>query len=266
MKIARFRSSRRVVYGVVLDEEIAEIRGSIYGNFRITDTRYSLEDVKLLPPTDAGELWGPGLNFVDHLEFAGSVFGTEALPRPQQPQPWRKGRNALTGVNDPIIIPKDAAGEVHYEGEAVAVIGKTCRRIPPGRASQFILGYTCGNDVSERSWQKDDWTFWRAKGADTFAPVGPWIETEVDSQGLDLLVRINGEEVQRCNTKEMLFTFPEIVSCISQQVTLRPGDLVFSGATGVTRSITPGDTVEVDIPGIGVLSNPVIEEFAAAGS
>ncbi len=266
MKIARFRTGRRIAYGVVFDDEIAEIRGSIYAKFRITDTRYPLSEVKLLPPTEATELWGPGLNFLDHLEYAGTVLGQGTPAVPDRPQPWRKGRNAMTGVNDPIIVPKDAVGEVHYEGEAVAIIGKNCRRIPPERASQFILGYTCGNDVSERSWQKDDWTFWRAKGADTFAPVGPWIDTEVDPQELNLLVRINGKEVQRCNTRDMLFTFSEIVSYISQHVTLRPGDLVFSGATGVTKAIKPGDTVEVDIPGIGVLSNPVIAEFDAAGS
>ncbi len=263
MKIARFRAGRRVAYGVVLDCEIAEVRGSIYASFRITDTHHPLSEVKLLPPTDPAELWGPGLNFADHLEYAGSVFGQAAMPMPEKPQPWRKGRNALTGINDPIIIPRDAAGEVHYEGEAVAVIGKQCRRVSPEQAENYILGYTCGNDISERAWQKDDWTFWRAKGADTFAPVGPWIETEVDSQRLDLLVRLNGEEVQRCNTRDMLFSFPEIVSCISQQVTLRPGDLVFSGATGVTRPLQPGDTVEVEIPGIGVLTNPVIAEFVA---
>ena len=266
MKIARFRTGRRIAYGVVFDDEIAEIRGSIYAKFRITDTRYPLSEVKLLPPTEATELWGPGLNFLDHLEYAGTVLGQGTPAVPDRPQPWRKGRNAMTGVNDPIIVPKDAVGEVHYEGEAVAIIGKNCRRIPPERASQFILGYTCGNDVSERSWQKDDWTFWRAKGADTFAPVGPWIDTEVDPQELNLLVRINGKEVQRCNTRDMLFTFSEIVSYISQHVTLRPGDLVFSGATGVTKAIKPGDTVEVDIPGIGVLSNPVIAEFDAANS
>ena len=173
MKIARFRAGSRTANGVVIDDEIAEIRGSIYTSFRITDNRHRLSDVRLLPPTDPAELWGPGLNFVDHLEYAGSVFGQGAMPVPERPQPWRKGRNALTGVNDPIIIPRDTAGEVHYEGEAVAVIGKVCRRVPPERAGQYILGYTCGNDVSERGWQKDDWTFWRAKGADTFRPRGP---------------------------------------------------------------------------------------------
>jgi 2-keto-4-pentenoate hydratase/2-oxohepta-3-ene-1,7-dioic acid hydratase in catechol pathway len=150
---------------------------------------------------------------------------------------------------------------VHYEGEVVAVIGKDCRRISPAQAPRFILGYTCGNDVSERTWQGEDWSFWRAKGSDTFAPVGPWIETEIDARNLDLVVRVNGDQVQHCNTRDMLFTFPEIVSYISQHVTLRPGDLVFSGTSGTTTAIKPGDVVEVEIPGIGVLSNPVEAEF-----
>ena len=261
MKIARFRASRRVAYGVVEGEEIIEIRGSIYTRFRMTDTRHPLAEVKLLPPTEPTEIWGPGLNFADHLQFAGSVMGNQHSKLPEHPEPWLKTRGSLTGHEDPIIIPKDAGTEVHYEGEAVAVIGKMCRRVTPAQAPRFILGYTCGNDVSERNWQNRDWTFWRAKGADTFAPVGPWLETGIDPQQLEVIVRVNSEEVQRANTKDMLFTFSEIVSYISQQVTLHPGDLVFSGTNGVTGSIKPGDTVEIDIPGIGVLSNPVTEEF-----
>ena len=140
------------------------------------------------------------------------------------------------------------------------MIGKTCRRVTPQEASKYILGYTCGNDVSERSWQKDDWTFWRAKGSDTFAPVGPWIETDVEPQKLEMIVRVNGEEMQRGRTEEMLFTFAEIVSYISKQVTLRPGDLVFSGSTGTTIALNDGDMVEVEIPAIGVLTNPVKAE------
>ena len=261
MKICRFRTGKRLAYGVVKEDEVIEIRGSIYTKFRMTDAKYPLSGVRIMPPTEAMELWCPGLNFVDHLEYAGTVLGQGTPPIPDHPNPWRKGRNALTGNNDPIIIPKDCEGEVHYEGEAVAIIGKDCRRVSPAQAPRFILGYTCGNDVSERAWQGKDWTFWRAKGSDTFAPVGPWIETDIDAQNLDLIVRINGEQVQHCNTSDMLFTFSEIVSYISQHVTLRPGDLVFSGANGETTAITPGDVVEVEIPGIGVLINPVEAEF-----
>lgn len=266
MKIARFRADRRVAYGVVNGRDLTEIRGSIYSRFRMTDTRHNLVDVKLLPPTEPMEIWGPGLNFADHLAFAASVLGQENPQAPQHPEPWLKARSSLAGPGDTIIIPKDSGGEVHYEGEAVAVIGKSCRRVSPSEARRFILGYTCGNDVSERTWQKQDWTFWRAKGADTFAPVGPWIETDIDPQGLELIVRLNGEEVQRAHTRHMLFTFPEIVSYISQQVTLHPGDLVFSGSAGVTRAMRPGDTVEVEIPGIGVLRNAVAAEFDASAT
>jgi 2-keto-4-pentenoate hydratase/2-oxohepta-3-ene-1,7-dioic acid hydratase in catechol pathway len=266
MRLARFRADRRVAYGVVNEEEVIEIRGSIYTRFRMTDTRHKLNEVKLLPPTEPTEIWGPGLNFADHLEFAASVSGNRkgAPHLPEHPEPWVKARGSLTGHDDPIIIPRDSAGQVHHEGEAVAVIGKMCRRVTPAEARRFILGYTCGNDVSDRTWQKKDVTFWRAKGADTFAPVGPWIETDIDPQQLELIVRLNSEEVQRAYTKDMLFTFSEIVSYISQQVTLHPGDLVYSGTNGVTTAMKPGDTVEVEIPGIGILSNLVAAEFDAS--
>ena len=266
MKIARFRSGRRVAFGVVMDDDVVEIRGSIYNRFRMTDTRHPISGVTFLAPTEPSEIWCPGLNFADHVEFAATVLSGEAPSVPDHPNPWHKGRNALTGPGEPIIIPKDSSGDVHYEGEAVAVIGKHCRRVTPSQAPRYILGYTCGNDVSDRTWQGEDWTFWRAKGSDTFAPVGPWIETDIDPQKLEMIVRLNGKEVQRCNSKDMLFTFPEIISYISQQVTLQPGDLVFSGAAGVTLPIKPGDIVEVDIPGIGVLSNPVAAEFASSAS
>ncbi len=260
MKIARFRHDNRTAYGVVQGEEVVEIRGSIYSRFRMTNTKHRLVDVRLLPPTDPREMWCPGLNFANHLEYAASVLGEKDAKIPEHPEPWIKARGSLTGTHESIILPYDASGEIHYEGEAVAVIGKTCRRVTPQEASKYILGYTCGNDVSERSWQKDDWTFWRAKGSDTFAPVGPWIETDVEPQKLEMIVRVNGEEMQRGRTEEMLFTFAEIVSYISKQVTLRPGDLVFSGSTGTTIALNDGDMVEVEIPAIGVLTNPVKAE------
>ena len=260
MKIARFRRQRRVAYGVVEGDEVAEVRGSIFTRFRITDTRHRLAEVELLPPTDPVQIWCPGLNFAEHLEFARSVLGEEKTPEATHPEPWQKGRNALNGHEGRIVIPKDSSGGVHYEGEAVAVIGKQCRRVTPAQALRYVVGYTCGNDVSERAWQRDDWTFWRAKGSDSFAPVGPWIETDVDPGNLEMVVRLNGEEVQRANTRDMLHDFPTIISYISQQVTLSPGDLVFSGATGSTTAMVPNDVVEVDIEGIGVLRNSVHAE------
>ena len=261
MKIARFREGRRVAYGVIEGDEVCEIRGSIFSRFRVTDNRFKLDDVRLLAPTDPMQMWCPGLNFADHLEFAASVLGPEASQAPQEPQPWHKGRNSLIGPEDTVVIPRDSQGEVHYEGELVAVIGRTCRRATPQNAMKHVLGYTCGNDISERTWQASDNTFWRAKGTDTFAPVGPWIETEVDPGHLDMMVRLNGKEVQRANTKDMIHNFAEIICCISQAVTLHPGDLIFSGTTGTTTVMKNEDVVEVDIPGVGVLRNPVTVEL-----
>ena len=260
MKIARFQHNGHTAHGVVEGDEVVEISGDIFADFSAGGPRRKLDDVRLLAPTDPAEIWGPGLNFANHLEFAAGVLGDDNPHVPEHPEPWIKARNSLAATGDNIILPHDTGGEVHYEGEAVAIIGKPCRRVTPQEAGGYILGYTCGNDVSERAWQKDDWTFWRAKGADTFAPVGPWIETDINPQALEMIVRLNGEEVQHGRTEEMLFTFAEIVSYISQQITLQPGDLIFSGSTGVTTALKDGDLVEVEIPGIGVLSNPVVRE------
>jgi 2-keto-4-pentenoate hydratase/2-oxohepta-3-ene-1,7-dioic acid hydratase in catechol pathway len=260
MKIVRFRNDKRVAYGVVDGDEITEIRGSIFTRFRLTDNKLKLAQVKLLPPTEPVQMFCPGLNFADHLKFAGEVLGKDKMPGVEHPEPWHKGRNALIGHEDTIVIPKDSTGDVHYEGEVVAVIGKVCRRVSPKEALRYILGYTCGNDVTERAWQKTDKTFWRAKGSDTFAPVGPWIETRIDPDDMDMVVRLNGEEVHRANTCHMVHNFSEVISYISQHVTLYPGDMVFSGSAGSTGAMKPEDVVEVDVRGVGVLRNFVRAE------
>jgi len=258
MKIARFQIDRTVAHGVVQGSKIVEIRGSVYRRFRTTDFSHNLKDVQLLAPTEPTQIWQPGMNFAAHLAHAAAITGIHELPK--TPQPWVKGRNSLNNPGGAIVIPKDSSGDVHYEGEAVAVIGRGCRRVSEKDAPDYILGYTCGNDVSERTWQKSDNFMWRAKGSDTFCPVGPWIETELDPNNLEMVVRLNGKEVQRARTTDMLFSFPKLVSYISQQATLYPGDLVFSGTTGTTSRMKPGDVVEVDVDGIGVLRNPVVAE------
>ena len=159
MKIARFRVNGQVRYGIVDGEELSEIRGSIYKTFRVNGTKHDLKDAVILPPTNPSEIWCPGLNFANHLEYAAEVLGEENPIVPEHPEPWIKARSSLTGTGGPIILPLDCSGEVHYEGEAVAVIGKLCRRVTVQDAHQFVLGYTCGNDVSDRVWQRDDWTF-----------------------------------------------------------------------------------------------------------
>jgi 2-keto-4-pentenoate hydratase/2-oxohepta-3-ene-1,7-dioic acid hydratase in catechol pathway len=252
MRIGRFKKGRLTAYGVVEGDELLEIRGSIYTKFRITDNRFNLADVKLLSPTNPQQIWCPGPNFANDDGYENPQFQPSDCP-----QPWQKGRNSLIGPNDFIVLPKDSTGEVHAEGEAVAVISKLCRRISKEKALRYVLGFTCGNDVSERQWQWDDRHLWRAKGSDTFAPVGPWIETEASPLNLDVSVKINGENVQSSCTSEMVHDFASIISYISQQVTLQPGDLVFSGSRGDNAPIKPADVVEVSIGGIGTLKNTV---------
>ena len=136
MKIARFRSNGRTAFGVVQGDEVVEIRGSIFTRFRLTDTKHSLQDVKLLPPTEPSEIWCPGLNFANHLEFAAGVLGDENPTVPEHPEPWIKARGSLTGTGEPIVLPSDST-DVHYEGEAVAVIGKLCHRSSESRNSML---------------------------------------------------------------------------------------------------------------------------------
>jgi 2-keto-4-pentenoate hydratase/2-oxohepta-3-ene-1,7-dioic acid hydratase in catechol pathway len=167
---------------------------------------------------------------------------------------------ALQDPDEPIVIPNGAT-DVHYEGELVVVIGKPVKNATPEEARAAIFGVTCGDDVSERNWQhgeKKDLQWWRAKGSDTFAPLGPAIATGTDYANLPLQTRLNGEVVQRQYTSDLIFDCPSIVSWVSGWVTLMPGDIIYTGTPGATRKLSPGDVVEVEIEGIGVLRNPVV--------
>ena len=259
MRLARFRHQGRTRYGVVDNDEIVEVRGSIFGRYTVTDTRRLIGEVRLLAPVAPSQMFGPGLNFADHLAHASGVTGQTEMA--DTPRPWHKGVNGVIGPGDPIVIPYDSETGVEHEGECLAVIGRRTKRVTAEGGWGCILGYTCGNDVSERTWQKSDRSFWRAKAADTFAPIGPWIETDFDPRsGGDMIVRLNGREVQRAGTRDMYFDFGTLVSYISQWVTLLPGDIIWSGTTGDPENMKPGDLVEVEVEGIGVLENPVAAE------
>lgn len=259
MRLARFRHRGRTKVGKIEKGTINEIRGGLFGNHALNGTSYRLDEVKLLSPVVPNQMFGPGLNFIDHLAHASGITGQNTMA--DDPRPWHKGTNGIIGPEEPIIIPYDSYGGVQHEGECLAVIGHPTKRVSPDQGWSHILGYTCGNDVSERGWQKADRSFWRAKGADTFSPIGPWIDTDFDPrQGSDMIVRLNGRETQRANTKDMYFDFGTLISHISQWVTLRPGDIIWSGTTGDPEDMRPGDVVEVEISGIGILKNPIIAE------
>jgi 2-keto-4-pentenoate hydratase/2-oxohepta-3-ene-1,7-dioic acid hydratase in catechol pathway len=187
----------------------------------------------------------------------GSHLGDRA--RPQRPEIFYKPVSALQDPGGPIRFPEGATN-VHYEGELVLVIGSRVKNASPEEARAAIFGVTCGNDVSEREWQNGagkDLQWWRAKGADTFAPLGPAVVTGLDYGNLLLRTRLNGEVVQEQSTADLMFDCPYIVSWISRAVTLEPGDVIYTGTPGTTRAMKPGDVVEVEVEGVGVLRNPV---------
>jgi len=247
MNFVRFSSDESVSYGLLSGEEIQPIDGSPFGDWSETGVPISLGSVRLLKPVEPSKGLALASNFRDHLD------GT---PEPVRPEPFWKSENAFIGPGDVILLPPDIS-LVDAEGEAVAVIGSWCSRVSEQEALNYVLGYTCGNDVSGRPWQSDDNQWWRAKSADTFGPIGPSIVTDLSSSDLSVITRINGKEVQRCTLRDMIFDFAVTISFISQVVTLRPGDVVFSGTSGTPAQLNDGDVCEVEVPGIGVLRNPV---------
>jgi 2-keto-4-pentenoate hydratase/2-oxohepta-3-ene-1,7-dioic acid hydratase in catechol pathway len=260
MKLARFCVNEWESYGLAEGDRVRAIQGSIFGEYRVTQASYPLEQVKLLPPTQPTSFWAVGLNYTAHIAHQEQALDAERIRREAAVfRPWHKGVSCIIGHDDTIVLPAEA-DYIHYEGELVIVIGKPARRVTVEEAPHFILGYTCANDVSsEGSWSQD-LSNWRRKGCDTFGPVGPWIETEVDPHCLEIITRLNGKEHDRGRTSGMIYDCYATVSGISQFVTLRPGDLILTGAPGAVEQLHPGDVVEVEIPGIGTLRNPVAAE------
>jgi 2-keto-4-pentenoate hydratase/2-oxohepta-3-ene-1,7-dioic acid hydratase in catechol pathway len=249
-KYVRYSVGGSTSYGILEGETIREIRGGLFGDHAETGTKHALSSVKLLYPCEAPKIFAVGLNYRSHLG--------ERKP-PQQPEIFYKPISCLQHPEEPIVIPPGALN-VHFEGELVAVVGKTARRVSPAEGRDAIFGVTAGNDVSERDWQggpSKDLQWWRAKGSDTFGPLGPAIVQGLDHGKLALETRLNGKVVQKQSTSDLIFDLGTIVSWISQYVTLGPGDLIYTGTPGSTSRLTAGDVVEVDIEGIGVLRNRV---------
>ena len=255
---ARFRAGDNVTYGIVEDDNVREISGSIFGEWKKTDRVHALSDVKLMVPTRPRHVFAMAGNYKSHLKDA------EIPPKFRIPQPFFKSPSSLVQHGGRIVIPKDATEEVHYEAEMVIVIGKRASRVSKEDALGYVLGVTCGNDVSERYWQNDeenkDVQWWRAKGSDTFGPCGPYIVSGLNYDDLLLTLRLNGEVRQKERTSQMIHDVSTQVSFISQHITLLPGDLIFTGTSGSTSAIKHGDVVEVELEGVGILRNKVRRE------
>jgi 2-keto-4-pentenoate hydratase/2-oxohepta-3-ene-1,7-dioic acid hydratase in catechol pathway len=250
MKYVRFRQGAKTAYGILDGETVRELTGTPFDGSGEAGVTHALAAVKLLAPCQPPKILAVGRNYRSHLGDR---------PAPERPEIFYKPVSSLQDPEEPIVIPPDATN-VHYEGELVLVIGKPTRDATPDQAREAIFGVTCGNDVSEREWQSGaakDLQWWRAKGCDTFAPLGPAIVTGLEFDRLLLQTRLNGEVVQKQLTSDLLFDSPTVVSWISRFVTLMPGDLIYTGTPGHTRKMKPGDVVEVEIEGIGVLRNRV---------
>lgn len=261
MKLARFRVDEWESYGLVEGDRVRVIQGNVFGEHKFTRASYPLDKVKLLPPTRPTAFWAVGLNYAAHIAHQEQALDAERIQRESAVfRPWHKGVNCIIGHDETVLLPPEA-DYIHYEGELAIVIGRPARRVNPDEAPHFILGYTCANDISsEGSWSKD-LSNWRRKSTDTFGPVGPWVETEISNpHNLEIITRLNGRESDRGSTSGMVYDCYQTVSGISQFVTLNPGDLILTGAPGAVEQLHPGDMVEVEIPGIGTLRNPVAAE------
>jgi 2-keto-4-pentenoate hydratase/2-oxohepta-3-ene-1,7-dioic acid hydratase in catechol pathway len=220
-------------------------------------TRHRLEDANFLPPVVPGNFYAAGLNYRAHIEWANRHHGTSHKV-PAQADIGYRSNNALIGSGMDIVIPRDSTGPVEFEGELVAVMGSTARKVTEKEALARVAGYTLGNDVSERGWQRSDRTLWRAKNADTFKPMGPFVVDGIDPMDQVIEVRINGRTVSSYSTRGMLFGVAHYIARMSRYLTLHPGDVIWFGCDGATLpALEDGDLVEVANPAIGVLANRV---------
>lgn len=247
VRYVRFLDGGREAYGVLEGQTVHELEGDLFAAPRRTGRSLPLSRVRLLAPCKPSKVIAVGLNYRSHLG---------QRPVPEYPGLFAKFPSSIVGPDDAILMPPDAT-DLHYEGELVVVIGRRARNVSVAEAPNYIFGVTAGNDVSERVWQRSDLQWLRAKASDTFGPIGPVIATGLNYDDLQVTTRVNGEVRQSERTKDLIFSVAEIVSYISRYVTLLPGDVVFTGTPQTTRALQPGDVVEVEVEGVGVLRNRV---------
>ncbi len=255
MKIVRYADGN-LRYGLLEpDGTILPLEGSPYESLKTTRPATSLDKVRLLAPIEPRSVVGVGFNYARHAREAN-------VPLPSMPVLFMKPLDTVIGPGAPIVYPRQGQ-TVDYEGELAVVIGRTARRISEKEALSHVLGYTCGNDVSERVIQSAEMkqrSLLVAKGFDSFNPIGPAIATDLDPTNLELETRVNGEIRQKTNTSDMVFSVAKLIAYLSEAMTLRPGDVIMTGTPSGVGSVKPGDVIEVEISGIGVLSNPVVAE------
>ncbi len=250
MKLVRFLSEGRTACGIVHGGEVAELDGDFFSPFKTLKTCHPMSRLTLLPPCTPSKIVAVGLNYRDHAEEMG-------FPIPDEPIIFLKPATSVTGPGTPIFYPRSSS-RVDYEAELGIVIRDRIRNIAPGQTQEHILGYTCANDVTARDLQKKDGQWTRAKSFDSFCPVGPWIETDVEPGDLAIEAYLNNDRRQSSRTSNFIFPVPYLVSFISQIMTLNPGDLIITGTPSGIGPMQAGDEIEVRIEGIGSLKNTIM--------
>jgi 2-keto-4-pentenoate hydratase/2-oxohepta-3-ene-1,7-dioic acid hydratase in catechol pathway len=249
MRLVRFRFGDRIATGVVEGDAVRALAGTFFENPVPSGEEIPLDDVRLLAPILPSKVVCLGKNYAAHAaEFGGEV--------PEEPLVFLKPSTSVSGPGDPIPLPR-ISNRVDYEGELAVVIGRIARNVRAEETFRYILGYTCGNDVTLRDLQKKDDQWARAKGFDGSCPLGPWVETELDPIDVHLETRVNGEVRQSASTSDMVFGVATIIEFVTEFMTLLPGDVIMTGTPEGVGKLEPGDKVEVVLDGIGVLMNPV---------
>ncbi len=253
MRIARYSYEGEVRYGIVEGSEVLELPGHPFAApgqpLTTTGTVHDLDAVRLLAPIIPSKIVGIGKNYADHAAEMGGVA-------PERPLMFLKPTTALIGPDDPIVLPPESA-EVHFEAELAVVIGRLCRRVPAADATAVILGYTCANDVTARDLQRSDGQWTRAKGFDTFCPLGPWIDTDLDPADVLVECEVNGVVVQGASSATLIHAVPALIEAVSAVMTLLPGDVILTGTPAGVGPLSAGDEVTVTVAGLGTLVNSV---------
>ena len=256
MKILRYGADGSTSYGILEEDgAIRQLAGCPFESLDESGETTHLDNVSVLAPIGMPRLIGVGLNYLAHAEEGG------ATP-PDQPMLFMLPSTAVLDPEEPIVYPRQGQN-VHFEGELTVIIGKKARRVAEADALDYVFGYTCGNDVSERVIQANEMSngcMLIGKGFDTFKPLGPYIATGLDSTNLELTTRVNGEVKQHTNTDDLIFPVAQLIAYISEAVTLLPGDVIMTGTPSGVGPVQPGDVVEIEISGVGVLRNPVVAE------
>ena len=259
MKWCRFSTGDGISYGIIEGDNVVEVEGNPFDGYNKTSKSQPLASVKLEVPVIPPTFYAAGINYPEHVTWAAKMRGEEPV-LPEKADIGYRAINALVPNEHPISVPEDATELVKYEGELVGVIGKECKNVTQAQALDYVLGYTIGNDVSERTWQRGDRTMWRAKNTDTFKPMGPWIVTGLEPDDLHVTITLSERVVGEYDVKSAIFGVREYISEMSRYLTLVPGGIIWMGTDGATENMIDGDLVEVEISGIGVLRNKVVWE------